>query len=60
MILAQGHGYRLAGHRRGRHLRVPPQGNRPAERWDTFTFSMADAKRANLLGKKTTGRCTRA
>ena len=50
MILARGHGYRLEAtdevatfecHRR----------EWPAERWDTFTFSMADAKRANLLGK---------
>ena len=50
MILARGHGYRLEAtdevatfecHRR----------EWPAERWDTFTFTMADAKRANLLGK---------
>ena len=50
MMLARGHAYRLEAtdevatfecHRR----------EWPAERWDTFTFTMADAKRANLVGK---------
>ena len=50
MILARGHGYSLEATDDAATFKCHRR-EWPAERWDTFTFTMADAKRANLLGK---------